>query len=849
MEDNIKAFYKAYKLASRLNEGKAYSVSLPDRCDEEFPPLGNILIEGQKVEIGNSVINVVDGSIAKMYEDFKILTMLKEIPIRRYYNSNPEKRCSLQGSKNKGMGLLGYGWTLEYEAYCVYDGRNLTLLSHENKKEDFEKQGEKWINKDKSSLVKIIKEDYRRSEIVIKRAGFFYTYSFDGRLKSFSDQDKNFVELRYMNGTFLIKELQTSCGKRLVFEYKDNKLMKITDSIGRTVRYTYNQDFLIEVEQTNGGKYTFIYDEVHKKLKEVQDANKHIEFRTEYERHGKIVALYKGYGQNWEVKQDDRNKTMTFAYEDLSIIFKQDRMGRVKEIQYSNGETLTYEYDDQNNMISYKSRDGKQTLFAYNEYNQLTTWYVAEGKWERWYYNAQHLLLKIIKGNGYEKLFVYDQLEHLIEIKETLYKGVLAMTQYKFDVNGRMIEKIDSNKNRIQYSYKTNESIFPEMIYYPNGFVVERQYDKMSRLVKENSSDGEIHFKYNNKDLIIQKIYPNGLHDFKRYDLMGNLREVILPKEVYISNKEKRTAKKYTYLYDEENKLIQVTTPTGKIIKQNKKLPPEKKDCEVHYKYDYIGNILEKKVLLENNRGEKMIYEVTEYLYNKNNKLIKEKKGNQVTTYTYDDRNNLSSYHVNSGEDKKYFYKKINTLSKEIIKINEQKEQHILYTYNQMGLLEKKIELLALEDADLEGVDIKNISSIQIVTWFAYDENNQLIQITLPNGSILNLTYDEDANLLYTETNAFLKQKIKKELSEKESVNQQYDKHGRKIKTLYPTGEFELFEYDYANNISSYTNKKGEKIHYSYNSINKIKTILAASGEVTTFFYKTDGQLSFKTIT
>ena len=886
-ENNKPLFSEAYKLAQKLNQGKSYHIPLPP-SKEDFSD--SLVHDDRRIKLANYLLNAADGSIEKQYTDFRLLCLAGEITIRRRYHTDGNR-----------MGLLGRGWVLDYESYCALDNNSLTLTQPDGTKERFTKRDDHWVNADPSSLTAVISEDRRHDEFTIQKSNQFYIYGFDGRLKKITDRNNNYIELCYMNGTGLIDRTISSCGKYLTFKYRDNKISAITDNIGRSVKYSYEKDLLTQVEMANGGKYNFSYDGVHKKLAAVTDANGRSEFRAKYDRHGNPVGLYKDSDCDWQVSRDARSRTLTLSSNGEQLVFQYDRAGLLKEIE-SGGNVQRFEYDKNGMMITTqgnspchskaqrsklgsfpeerlfpcaqtdsrpdiitKEDEPSKTSYCYDAFGRLLETIRPDGSWKRREYEEHGLIAKLTKSNGYEKRWEYDRTGNLLTVKENLDKGLTAVTQYQRDARGRVIKETDPNKNVIQYIYKTDNSLYPETTIYPNGYRLERQYDDVNRLIRENNIGSEISCQYNNLDMPVKTFYPNGAHDFKRYDLMGKLVDVITPREVLLSEKEKRTAKKFRYTYDEENKLLYITTPTGRRMTPGDSKKYQKKNSvpgEIRL-YNYAGLIVERRIPATFNKQGEQFYQLTQYAYDKNANLINEKQSAEPVmkdelpssftskTYGYDDRNNMNYIHTNSGEDRKYFYRGVNRLVRETIRINEDKEQKLKYTYNEMGLLLEKTELMDPDDADMEafGKDAKDASALKIKTGFTYDENGNLMSMALPDGSRVTLEYDADGLLVPTPEISFLVEAMpdageQEQEQKKECKELAKDKYGRIIKAIWADGYFETYTYDSANNMSGITDMNGRTTQYFYNSINKLKRVIEPSGEVKEFLYWPDGRIT-----
>ncbi|WP_058486172.1 RHS repeat domain-containing protein [Defluviitalea phaphyphila] len=881
-------FAKAYNIAKKCNKDRPYILNKIKNikvCGNNKDP---ILLNGRSIKLGNCIMDIVKGDISKEYVDFDILCIGKNLSIKRFYNSNSKKIMSLQSTKTKGIGLLGYNWVIEYETYCDYSQDKLIVYEINGEKYIFLKQNEKWINTDERSLVFIEDEDFKRKEITVNKLGFKYIYSFDGRLKAIKDNNNNFLELRYINNSYLIDKIISSCGKSLSFKYENNKISEITDNIGRKVKYFYEDNYLIMVQQVNGGKYRFFYDDNCKKIFKIVDCNGNNEFHMEYSKLGTPKKLYYSNNLFWNITYNLESKEIIFHNEDFPITFKYDNVGFIKEI-ITNNNIYTYQYDTWGNIISKTDIKDYKQIYIYNQYNQLISYQSSDGVIENIFYNNKHLVSKIIKPNGYEKFFSYDSNNNLIEVREKIYKGMIAVTKYEYDANGRITKIIDPNKNITENIFKTKKSVFPEIIIRysekdkEKKEVIEREYDEVSRMIMENYLGVKTRFIYNNKDLLVQSISPNGTYDFRQYDPMGNLKEVILPKEIKESSINKRPACKYIYNYDENNILVSIKTPTGKVLlndykDENKKSLVEKIDTDIIVKYDYVGNILEKRIPVDKNEYEETLYQVIKYSYDKNQNIIQEKKGAEyvlkdeepltyeIKKYEYNGGNNITYFSSNSGEEIHYIYEGMDRLVKEIIKINDYTKQKIIYKYNEIGLLSEKIDLIDIDDIDLESekIDIKNMSSAKIKTLYEYDENGNLTKITIPSGDTLVIEYDKNGDMIRSSNTEFLEydyknsfyltlQSQKKEkkynnikkvkINTKQNLKYIYDKYNRIVKIIYPNGEYELFEYDCANNITKFIDKSGQVTAYTYNSINKIRKIITSDNMEIKFLYGLDGEV------
>ncbi len=858
--ENKKLFRDAFELANRLNKGKEFS--LPS-VENRYPPSEDeMLLNSRTILLSGAEFDVIDNGISKEYLDFYIKCIGPPIAIKRRFHTIKSKLSSHQDYRMKSGGLLGFGWTIDYEVYCEYDSTNLSIADTSNKRIVFTKSGEDWINISPNSLVKVISENSSKKEISIKKDNYIHVFSFDGHLKRISDLNNNFIEFRYIAGTCLISSIISSCGKKLMFRYKDNKIIQLTDHTGRNIKYFYTDSLLSAFEQANGGKWTFLYDMKNGKLNRVVDPLGKTDVGLIYNRKEFPVFMYFQKYSTWKIEFDERNKKFDFYLSNCSFdmvyqitysqkfIFsiKYDRQSLIRELTLQNNRVWHFDYNE-GLLLSSKENSGKgKYYFEYDKNNLMIYKETPDGNFEKWTRNENGIVTKYLKSNGFESLYEYNKTGKLCEKKIKINKGVTAVIKYSYDAKGRLINRIDPNKNEIKYIYKSDDSILPELTYYPNNFCLERGYDQLGRLIYENELGVEKRFKYNNMDKCVEISVNNTYKELRRYDLLGNLIEITSPKDVEYSKLTNEVSKKYRYKYDENYELVNIELPSGKQainIVSNSDTKKDKAIGEI-LKYDFAGNITEKWI-----PSSKDLYNVILYAYDKNQNKIQEKISYTeshlgeyplsylIIDYKFDSRNNICQIHKSTGEDRKLFYIGINRLVREISKINEITEQTVAYEYNEFGLLKQKVDYLDLNDTNFNDYEKSNseTSYIKIITVFKYNENGKLIRIILPNAEILELTYDCDGEML--NPIAFEEKQNMKNIG----INI-FDKNNRLIKKIYPDEKYELFEYDFAGNISMFTDKDGKSTFFRYNSINRLKEKIDANGIKTEFLYGADGEIN-----
>ncbi len=118
-------------------------------------------------------------------------------------------------------------------------------------------------------------------------------------------------------------------------------------------------------------------------------------------------------------------------------------------------------------------------------------------------------------------------------------------------------------------------------------------------------------------------------------------------------------------------------------------------------------------------------------------------------------------------------------------------------------------------------------------TWFAYDALSRLVGVTNALGKVTTYAYDEVGNLsAQTDAN-------------NHTTTYEYDSMGRRIKRTLPMGMAETYAYDAAGNLTSKVDFNGRATTYSYDALNRLLSKTPDpffSAPPVTFTYTATGQ-------
>jgi len=238
------------------------------------------------------------------------------------------------------------------------------------------------------------------------------------------------------------------------------------------------------------------------------------------------------------------------------------------------------------------------------------------------------------------------------------------------------------------------------------------------------------------------------------------------------------------------------------------------------FEYDAAGN----RTAFVDEEGHR-----TEYVYDSMNRLhmiiepdpdgpgVDNPLQSPVTTFTYDDRGNLTTTTDARNHTTEYFYDELDR----IILVRDELENETRYAYDRDGNL--------IATADPNGNTTRN----------DYDHRNRLIATADPDGGVTTFLYDSDDNLIRLtdpvgNTTRFA-----------------YDSRNRLIREHDPLGAATQYTYDTADNLIAKVDRNGRTTRYEYDDVYRLEAEqwLDVDGyEVNTVHYTYDKNSNLDTI-
>uniref|UniRef100_UPI001FAA2CB9 DUF6531 domain-containing protein n=1 Tax=Anaerophilus nitritogenes TaxID=2498136 RepID=UPI001FAA2CB9 len=696
-------------------------------------------------------VNVATGSLYVPATDLVLSDIKSEFKIERKYNS-----------VNKRVGILGKGWTFNYESNLQVENDRAAILCTDGHIETFYQKDEVWENhKGSSNNYRLDfdswKNEYRFKDISKK---LIYVYNENGQLIKIIDKNNNEMIITYKGSS--IHTLKTFSNYMLDFIYENGKIVQIKDEIGRTVQYKYDGDYLTHVVHVDYGITKYEYDEKGY-IKAITDQNGNVYTINEFDQEGRVTYQKYSTGDTCTITYDDKNRETQFYFSESkrSKKYKYNRDYLVTHTYYEDDTYEEYDYDQYQNKIFEKDRNGQIIKRKYNTYGNVIKEELSNGLMIHYDYDENQNLIKKSDNNGGEQLYTYNLQGNIIEQRNKIAVGIWQTEKYEYDIYGRVIKRIDPLGNSKNFDYEIGERILPEpsRIKDSEENIYEYTYDKLGRNTSIKTKYGEVEFGYNRLNYITYIKDAKGNVTRKYYDKMGNLIRFVTPNNY---NPDFDNGEAYEYKYDSMDRLIQMKDPLGNIVKNIRDTEGNiiKEINPNDYDFSTKNGIGIEYVYDKDNRKIKIIYPdggVERFFYDSEGNIIKHVTSEYYDvdlddglgySYQYDSMNRLIAIIDPKGEvEKKYQYDLYGNISHEI----DKQGNTTLFKYDFLGnLLEKREPVdqvgeeakykITVYEYDKNGNKIKEKYGKESVgqkdypqyyheIFFTYDKNNRLIRV------------------------------------------------------------------------------------------------------------------------
>lgn len=511
-----------------------------------------------------------------------------------------------------------------------------------------------------------------------------FTYNDSGRIASVADRSGRITTYEYDETGELLLRVASPEGSS-TFTYDDNfAITSVAEGDGTQANLKYDDFGRLIEESLNEGAETITYNYNNAGNVTVTDASgANVEFFLDDR--GQVNRLQAPLGQELNLEYDQLgnliqvtapdNNALNFTYDDRGNLLSQvDSLGQRTEFTYEpnfqllesitdpRGNAIDYDYDDEGNLISINYADGSSETYSYDEAGNFTQSVNRRDQTIAFNYNQLGQLLRQDNADGSFSAYTYDEQGNLTSATDD--NGTISL---EYDTGDRLTKIIYPDGRSLTYTYDAGNS--RTSMVDQDGNTVNYSYDLAGRLAGLTDSNGNsiIDYIYDDVGRLIREDNGNGTYTTYAYDDAGQLSSLInyAPDDSINS--------RYDYSYDELGQQIGASTLDGEWTYSYDTIGqlanaafsstnPEVPDQNLEYVYDAAGNRI--RTIVNGDTTEYSANNLNQYEtagdivydYDTDGNLISKTEGDDVTTYEYNNENRLVKVIEPNGIETEYEY-------------------------------------------------------------------------------------------------------------------------------------------------------------------------------------------------
>lgn len=592
------------------------------------------------------------------------------------------------------------------------------------------------------------------------------------------------------------------------------------------------------------------------------------------------------------VTEKDRRGLTTYYVYDSSFSLKkiispskkeyvitQTPEGLITDIALPDGGELHYEYDDEDNLLSFTNPEGDVRSYEYDENHRMTAWYdengtrVVENTYREdgtvetqtdalgslstldcaadtttlvdnrgntivYRKNENGLITEVNYANGETEKTGYTA-DNRVESK-TDANG--TTTRYTYDENGNVLTETRDDGSSASYTY--NEYAQPLTATDYEGNTTRFTYDEKGNLISMTDGAGNVTgYEYDDLSRVISITDANGGTSSFTYEGTGAPVVSHTDPEGYVS----------TFTYDEMNRILTQTDPEGNTTSHDYnangwELSTTAPDGGVTaYEFSPVGEVLSitdpmgvatsftYDAMHNIISGEDALGNTLHYTYDRNYNRISEKNAKgDITSYEYDARDRVTSETDALGNPIRYTLDGNGNIIGTIDRRGNQTEAWYHKVQNMTTMTRDALGNETFYQYDNNGNPTKITYPDGTSVHYAYDHAGRLVRTTAQNGLVTEIGYDGNGNIVRITDD------------DTRVYRFQYDGNNRLIKATDPLGGVTEYAYDGAGNQISVTDANQNTTGYAYDAMGRLKEMQDALGGTVTSEYDLNGRtLSF----
>ena len=790
---------------------------------------------------GADPVDMATGSLYIPATDMTLPDILEDYKVTRKYESI-----------NQRSGLLGYGWTCSLESCMLITERFCKVLMQDGHVETFEHENSEWINDKGASHAVTLTKCNGGWQLRDEREKKTLFYNEDGKLEKVTDRCGNPSVYTYKNGVLV--SVTTFSGGVIQVEIENGRLMRLTDAIGRYVAYTYDGDHLVSVNQNGRGITRYTYDKKGY-ISAITDQNNKRYTENIFDSRGRVTGQNYPDKTSCSITYDDIAHCTTFFYPETGRTEKTYHDGRklVTKIEYQDGTTEEYGYDEWQNCIYEKNRRDAVTRRTFTEDGHKIKEEFANGLTINYAYDGNGNCTKEWDNAGGCTRYRYDENGNLAEksilcdAKHAHYKTL----RYGYRRNGSLQWEEDAEGNRTEYYFSTLEDpedsqFVPRVCISPQGYEFRHSYDKIGRRIRTETVQGITEYRYNGLHYVSSIKDPEGNVKREERDNLGNL----IRKYSGRQSGGRTSSVGYSYRYDYLDRLIWVRDPLGRektfirdgrgnVLRESllaKRTIPETAVPEIRSTYDANDHLLETiypdgGIWKEKHDAEGCLVteempdqNVVHTVYDSMDRILKQTDtdGKTIREYEYDLKGNVIREVDALGQDKCFRYDEAGRMTGVWEYVSPDEYRVTFYKYDDMDHVTE-------EKRGLHGVGKFETPTRYLTIKKTYDKEGRLVTVSDASmadslrepvaGAVMHYTYDMMNNR--TSETAVID-----DCGTQRTVYYRYDKNGRLVEKKEDAGDKTLsvtaYTYDASDNLTGVTLPEGGKIFLIYDEAERL---------------------------
>lgn len=795
-------------------------------------------------------INIVTGSFTITHTDFVLPDVCGMYRLKRTYESI---------HTNDGQ-ILGAKWLCSLSTRVIVQEQTVTVLKEDLHLEHFVFENGIWVNQRGGDNSYQFSQNDFGYQLYETLTGKTFSYGMNGQLLSITDRCGNEAIITYCGST--MQRLTLASGQYLNFEYEDGKLSVVQDTLGRKVTYHYDGELLTSVTYPNGGTVQYQYTK-EGYICGIIDQNGQHYVQNSFDEKGRVVHQFLATGEEQIILYDDsrRQNTVLAPLSGNNLVYHYNKDNLVVKIEYFDGTSEEFLYDDCQNKIWEKARNGAVINRVFNKAGQIIEEHLPSGLVRHFEYDSRGNLIRESDTSGLDWQYIFDAHNNLVEQIGSIDGEAHIRKRFEYDTLGRMVAAIDGNGNRTRYCYEGMSGKVAS-VDMPEGASFDYSYDAAGRCMSITGEMGVVQFGYTNLNLQSMRIDALGNTTKYFHDKLGNLTKIVLPNQY---NDQIGDGAGFQYSYDAMDNQVLSIDPVGNIVatpynnqgKLSKQINPNTYDSHtgygigIEYVYDEEGRRI--KTLYPDSGIERIKYDSCGNIVKKisPSNYDKDSDDGPGFIYDYDCENRLVQI---TGPDgiviKRYVYNLRGAVIKEIgaagFLCADTDDQRIgtLYRYNAVGWLIEKREPVQADNSDV----------LYRLTRYSYDKNGNIITeqrycdfqtLESASGVVHTITFDYDrqnrqirvsdctgavVEYRYNSLNQRTQEKRKIDDGVSQIFNYKYDAAGRMVEvsvTADREGHGQTFAttkyfYDKTGNITQIIMPTGGEILREYDAADRL---------------------------